>query len=294
MKNYSGHNFRDVRWFDVDDPSSTVLTSKEVKNSTPQLAQNAQGVIQKLKNYLSTRGSFMPVLDPNRPLTWLDTDLISFQNEKEKYGEFSNYSPHPVTIDGVEYKTTEHYFQAQKFTNNSLLFQQVRNAPSPGEAKDIAWKKTNQKRSVWDDVSITIMEKAIRTKFAQGTPLAEILKGTYPKILVELPSHSVGYMDNFWGAWTDKNNPQNNPIGQNHLGRILMHVRAELLGKISPNTPYSGKGDDDKRIQDIIKNYREWAHSDLVRVSVLPPETIKQLKQFDQDLAVLRDVARQN
>ncbi len=40
---------------------------------------------------------------------------IYFYITKDKYGEFSNFSRHGIEQDGKWWKTTEHYFQAQKF-----------------------------------------------------------------------------------------------------------------------------------------------------------------------------------
>ena len=57
-----------------------------------------------------------------------ESDRINFYKEYEEYGEFSNYFGAPITIDGKEYATTEHYYQSMKFYPNeaevfpSLLF----------------------------------------------------------------------------------------------------------------------------------------------------------------------------
>ena len=40
---------------------------------------------------------------------------IEFYKTKDAYGEFSNFSSHPIIINGKAYITTETYFQAQKF-----------------------------------------------------------------------------------------------------------------------------------------------------------------------------------
>jgi predicted NAD-dependent protein-ADP-ribosyltransferase YbiA (DUF1768 family) len=42
---------------------------------------------------------------------------ILFYDAKEKYGEFSNFYEYPITMDGIEYPTTEHYYQCQKFVD---------------------------------------------------------------------------------------------------------------------------------------------------------------------------------
>ena len=40
---------------------------------------------------------------------------IQFYSENGPYGEFSNFALFPIKLKGKTWKTTEHYFQAQKF-----------------------------------------------------------------------------------------------------------------------------------------------------------------------------------
>lgn len=42
------------------------------------------------------------------------TEPILFYTTGEKYGAFSNFSRHGFTLGGKYWKTSEHYFQAQK------------------------------------------------------------------------------------------------------------------------------------------------------------------------------------
>ena len=42
-------------------------------------------------------------------------ESIRFYRVGDAYGEFSNFSPHPIRIGNREWPTSEHYFQAQKF-----------------------------------------------------------------------------------------------------------------------------------------------------------------------------------
>ena len=46
---------------------------------------------------------------------------ILFYATDKPYGEFSNFSRHPIEIGGVIWPTSEHYFQAQKFAGTPLL-----------------------------------------------------------------------------------------------------------------------------------------------------------------------------
>ena len=53
--------------------------------------------------------------------------MIKFWRTRDEYGFLSNFSKHPVTIDGKRWPTTEHYYQAMKFTDE-LHQEQVRKA----------------------------------------------------------------------------------------------------------------------------------------------------------------------
>ena len=55
---------------------------------------------------------------------------ILFYRPKKPHGEFSNFSPHPIEIDGKVWPTSEHYFQAQKFAGTEQE-ERVRLAKSP-------------------------------------------------------------------------------------------------------------------------------------------------------------------
>jgi predicted NAD-dependent protein-ADP-ribosyltransferase YbiA (DUF1768 family) len=41
-------------------------------------------------------------------------DSIKFYRLNDDYGEFSNFAPFPIQLDGQRWPTSEHYFQAQK------------------------------------------------------------------------------------------------------------------------------------------------------------------------------------
>jgi ribA/ribD-fused uncharacterized protein len=66
------------------------------------------------------------------------------------YGCFSNFSNHAVFINGKEYPTTEHYFQAQKFAGTEYE-ETVRLAKTPAEAKELG--RGGSLRADWEQVS---------------------------------------------------------------------------------------------------------------------------------------------
>lgn len=143
---------------------------------------------------------------------------ILFYKVCEPYGCFSNFSLHSIQLGGEVWQTSEHYYQAQKFvgTQDQTLCQRIHNAPSPEMAAAIGRDPIHSVRPDWDAVKISIMYKAVSTKFMTYGDIAEILLSTGEQIIVEKSP-----TDTFWGCGLDGS-------GQNHLGKILMRIRQEM------------------------------------------------------------------
>lgn len=141
---------------------------------------------------------------------------IYFYRVTEKpYGCFSNFSAHSFELDGLEWQTSEHYYQAQKFAGTEHV-ERVRLAPSPMEAAKIGRDKNLPMRSDWDSVKDTVMRRAVLKKFQTHTGIRRILLDTGDVEIIENTSD-----DYYWGCGTNK-------TGKNMLGIILMEVRETL------------------------------------------------------------------
>ena len=77
--------------------------------------------------------------------------VIRFFSQSETHREFSNFAPFPFDLDGLRWATTEHYYQAQKFTDPELQTK-IRKAEKPIIAKDLADKHRDRIRPDWDAV----------------------------------------------------------------------------------------------------------------------------------------------
>jgi len=137
-------------------------------------------------------------------------DILEFKGE---FWWLSNFSESKVRLDGAEYRTVEHAYQAAKTTNVAER-QEVMDAPGPRVAKKLGRKVTM--RSDWDQVKLQVMEDLLRQKFAAGTELAGKLVATGDGQLVE----GNWWGDMFWGSCKG--------VGQNHLGKLLMKIRNDL------------------------------------------------------------------
>jgi hypothetical protein len=141
---------------------------------------------------------------------------IKFYREGDLYGEFSNFAKYPVTIDGQLWPTTEHYFQAKKFTANPEYQEVIRTTSSCMVIKKLGGSRKYKLREDWEDVKEGIMYKALQAKFDQYPKLKEILLSTEDSILVE---HT--HLDKYWADGGDGS-------GKNRLGHLLMQLRTEI------------------------------------------------------------------
>jgi ribA/ribD-fused uncharacterized protein len=170
---------------------------------------------------------------------------VKFYDPKAPFYEFSNFFISFFTLDGQTWPTVEHYFQASKFPSTPYV-EVIKAANTPYKAFILAqqikkggyigkWvlNKTDNRtlntlidennhfslRSDWEEVKLQVMEEAVYAKFSQNQNLKKLLLSTGDEEIVENSPR-----DSFWGVGKDGK-------GHNHLGKILMKVRARL------NTP---------------------------------------------------------
>ncbi|MBI4851480.1 MAG: NADAR family protein [Acidobacteria bacterium] len=140
---------------------------------------------------------------------------IYFYIPSDKYGCFSNFSPHGIEMQNLWWSTVEHYFQAQKFFDNAYQ-QKIRKAPKPKIAATLGRSREMPIRSDWEEVKDEIMYNAVLKKFQSHKEIKTILLSTGDQNLVENSP-----IDYYWGCGKDG-------TGLNKLGKILIKVRALL------------------------------------------------------------------
>jgi ribA/ribD-fused uncharacterized protein len=130
-----------------------------------------------------------------------------------EYKFLSNFWYSKVYLDGKEYSTVEHAYQASKTLDENER-KMIRQLASPAEAKKIGLKVIL--REDWDIIKLIIMEDLIFQKFNNNIKLKRKLLNTKDAVIEE---------GNYWGDtyWGICNNE-----GENHLGKILMRVRDKL------------------------------------------------------------------
>lgn len=173
---------------------------------------------------------------------------ILFYDKSAPYYEFSNFYPvKKLFIDGDQYLSTEHYFQAEKFNYPDAEFYRdiIILADSPMKVKMLGSQNPthrfgqnwvvnkhidlgrvvdviNQNKKLkirpdWDNVRVDVMKKALKYKF-KNADLEELLLETDDKQLIENSPNDL-----FWG-----NGYRSGGNGQNMLGKLLMELRESI------------------------------------------------------------------
>ncbi|QEW17958.1 Swarming motility protein YbiA [Marinibacterium anthonyi] len=146
-------------------------------------------------------------------------DHVRFYDPRQgRWCGLSNLHPVAITFEGVPYATPEHAFQARR-ARSPEVSAWLAAAPTPelcavaGDAlapEDVA--------KDWDATQLPLMAGILAAKFSQD-PFRDLLLSTGEAYLVEwAPEDSP--VNRFWGEYQGQ--------GDNHLGRMLMDLRARL------------------------------------------------------------------
>jgi ribA/ribD-fused uncharacterized protein len=137
---------------------------------------------------------------------------IKFYHNTGEWGFLSSMHLCKIRVDGVEYKSSEHYYQSKKTTNEGKRAW-IMNAETGYEAKSRAHTlKDADIVSLSPEQKVAILRKATIEKFAQNRELAiQLLATGETEIVEDAPE------DTFWGV-----------KGENWAGKVVMDARTEL------------------------------------------------------------------
>lgn len=138
------------------------------------------------------------------------SEITHFDGE---YKWLSNFWNVPIVFDGVTYMSVEHAYVAAK----TLDFEQRRKIAEfqyAGQAK--RYGRSLVLRPDWEDVKLIVMEQLLRQKFSDPE-LKQKLIDTRDNELIE----GNNWGDKFWGVC--------NGSGHNHLGKLIMIIRNDLI-----------------------------------------------------------------
>ena len=141
-----------------------------------------------------------------------NTLYLSRADVNELLGTFSR---HGFFLDGKEWPSVEHYYQAMKFESESVQ-EKIRSATHPKQARRLGRSRMRKLRKDWRKVKVVMMTRAVYTKCKAHPEVAQVLLATGDQKLLENSMY-----DYFWGCGRDR-------LANNEYGKVLMRVRAKL------------------------------------------------------------------
>lgn len=131
-------------------------------------------------------------------------------------------------VQEVHYFCAEQYMMAHKalLFNDLESFNEICEATTAKQCKELGRGVKSFDQKIWDEYKEEIVVVGNYHKFSQNPDLAEYLKSTEGKVLVEASPY-----DRIWGIGFDRDNAFTNRSkwGQNLLGKALMVVRENLI-----------------------------------------------------------------
>jgi ribA/ribD-fused uncharacterized protein len=167
-------------------------------------------------------------ISAKEPITALPEILFFFSKEPENK-ELSNFYETNFKIDGVEYKSAEHAFEAikAKTFGDDETFEKILKAKSAQSAKSFGNKVKEFKEETWAEKQDEVMKSVVRAKFTQNLELRKKLLETEDKLLANADSR-----DKYWGIGTSANTSiAKDPKkwkGENKLGKMLEELRTQM------------------------------------------------------------------
>ena len=137
--------------------------------------------------------------------------ITSFSGE---HRFLSNFWPAEVEFQGIKFPSVEHAYVAAKTTDIEMR-KAIAAVSTAGKVKRLG--RELDLRPDWEQIKLEVMLYLVKQKF-EHPELRKLLMATKPHELIE--GNTWG--DTFWGVCVNK---EGDPVGLNHLGLILMHIR---------------------------------------------------------------------
>lgn len=149
-------------------------------------------------------------------------DAVVFKKAADEFGGLSNMtSQFPVLIAGLRVSSSEALYQACRFPHRPDVQSMILGEHSPMTAKMKSKPYRDDSRPDWHDVRVAVMRWCLRAKLASNwSTFGKLLLSTGQKAIVEESTK-----DAFWGAMPK---PDDELVGENVLGRLLMELREQL------------------------------------------------------------------
>ncbi|VVB52327.1 Uncharacterised protein [uncultured archaeon] len=164
--------------------------------------------------------------------------VLKFFLKDKPNGWASNFTPSPITIDGVTYPCVEIYYQAQRAAHEGLR-KWIASCPAdkPYHAMKAGRALRPEKGEVvedWDNKKLKVMHRGLFEKYMQNPEFKKKLLSTGDAEFMEMDSKNP-----FWGI--------GDGTGKNWMGKLTETVREEIRAleqKTQTKLPTEGKEND--------------------------------------------------
>lgn len=160
--------------------------------------------------------------------TYPVSECIAIRKVKDPWGIFGNFSPTPIIINNVVFKTSELLFQLMKFKDEEPVIA-VYNANNP-KMTTKHWEKTHR-REDWGKMIVDAMKFCLTQKYEQSEEFRQELERSKGKYIVEDQTSFPKKTPDTWGV----KQQGDDFVGPNLLGRLLMELRDN--GKLDYTLP---------------------------------------------------------
>jgi len=117
----------------------------------------------------------------------------------ERVASTDNFYVAPFILDGCEWRTVEHYYQASKFLSNSVdtcpHVDEIRQAETGAKAWSLAQRHAAGIRADWEHIKVHVMYRAVAAKYAAHPTLAAEFASTQGAILTPVSTLDWKYLN---------------------------------------------------------------------------------------------------
>ncbi|MEK9156903.1 MAG: NADAR family protein [Patescibacteria group bacterium] len=128
---------------------------------------------------------------------------------------FSAFSAHPITYKDITYKTVEHAYHAQRYTDPKIVYDIV-----DSQTPEQAWEASQRHKAFqipdFNERKLAVMEELFRAKLNQHADVRQALFDSGDALIVK---HEP--KDSWWGDGPDGS-------GRNEMGKLWMRLRDEF------------------------------------------------------------------
>lgn len=158
-------------------------------------------------------------------------DVNGFQFLKDTHGILHNFYPSILSVNGLDFQTSEAVYQALKF-RNIVLQQDLASLKSPYDAKRLAREHSKQiDYFPWANYSVKAMLVTLWVKVLQDNAFKKHLLAMDNRPIVEISSK-----DGFWGCCKGLDGSLS---GYNVLGLLLTNLKLYIEDKSLTRPPVS-------------------------------------------------------